>query len=389
MVRSPPHPYDSWEECVLKSFPTFLLRSGSLEGAAVEQIGQTERALLQLTLPNGRILFGKRIELGERQREVQLQRVYMETLASIMMNSQEQVTAPHFYGLYLPDMAPNFPVCYLFWEMLTGAMDLRDCLMEHYQTIKGEVALVPLVRNIFRTVVQQVAVVHAAGLVHRDIKSDNIMVRGRDVFLLDFGMAEWAGEAFDYLYDMGLGTVHYTPPECLVPGPLWESQMGEERWREAQPQLPAALPGSTIEPSQDVFALGVLLFEMLQPQGVTPFESEMEEDRDPIADRRRARIGMHLPQLPREPLYQDGCFIRAVPWAYDLFSKLTHPVPGERPSAQDILNHPFFRSHRSEGDEVDWNFYQLAGIARVFYPEHNPHPLTAEACRADSDDSLD
>jgi predicted ATPase len=102
------------------------------------------------------------------------------------------------------------------------------------------------VLGIARQVAEALAVAHAAGIIHRDIKPDNVMVRTDGyVKLLDFGLARvqpemvTAGEGTSTTAEAGLllGTVAYMAPE---------QARGEMPTQEA-----------------DVFALGVMLYELV------------------------------------------------------------------------------------------------------------------------------
>src|SRR6201987_2156483 len=87
---------------------------------------------------------------------------------------------------------------------------------------------------------------HGSGIVHRDIKPSNILVLDQDhVKVADFGIARIDTSDFTIVGDL-LGTPAYMAPEQLTGGP--------------------------IDHRTDVFAAGVILFEMLT--GVKPFRGK-------------------------------------------------------------------------------------------------------------------
>ena len=105
----------------------------------------------------------------------------------------------------------------------------------------------PEALRIFSAVADAIAYVHAHGIIHRDIKSNNIKIGTQgQVKLLDFGIAK--GSASPSLTQTGsvVGTIEYLSPEQLSVG------HADER--------------------SDIWALGVLLYEMLT--GHVPFEAQ-------------------------------------------------------------------------------------------------------------------
>lgn len=106
---------------------------------------------------------------------------------------------------------------------------------------------VTTILTIFQEIVEAIAYIHTKGIVHRDIKSNNIkLTREGAVKLLDFGIAK-AGTTPKFTETGGvIGTWEYMAPEQLR--------------------------GVAANPRTDVWALGVLLYEMITRR--LPFESE-------------------------------------------------------------------------------------------------------------------
>jgi serine/threonine protein kinase/Tfp pilus assembly protein PilF len=90
---------------------------------------------------------------------------------------------------------------------------------------------------------------HEKNIVHRDIKSDNIMVTKTDqIKVMDFGLAKLKGSLKITKSSSTVGTLSYMSPEHLQ--------------------------GSDVDVRSDIFSFGVLLYEMLT--GKLPFKGEYE-----------------------------------------------------------------------------------------------------------------
>ncbi len=117
------------------------------------------------------------------------------------------------------------------------------------------------------SIARALAAVHAAGVLHRDLKPGNIMLReDHSVALIDFGLSKDAALAMD-ITETGtiFGTPHYMSPE-----------QGH---------------AEAIDERSDLYSLGVILFEMLS--GHKPYRAE-----NPMAIVYKHRKEA-IPQLPR------------------------------------------------------------------------------------------
>ncbi|HEY0710066.1 MAG TPA: serine/threonine-protein kinase [Polyangia bacterium] len=136
---------------------------------------------------------------------------------------------------------PTESVPFLAMELLTGETLRRRIRRE------GRLPLV-IVASILRPVLAGISAIHAAGIVHRDIKSENILLvpqaRGERVVVTDFGLAATV--------DGRLGIGNDQPMFVGTPATM----------------APEQRTGAPANPAMDIYALGVLLCELLT--GVRP-----------------------------------------------------------------------------------------------------------------------
>jgi serine/threonine-protein kinase len=137
---------------------------------------------------------------------------------------------------------------YVVMELVRGR-SLFELLDDH-----GRMEI-PRAVDVMRQVLSGLAHAHEQGIIHRDIKPANIMVTpkaplGLHVRILDFGLARMLGASASVSNGVAVGTPSYMAPEQCR--------------------------GESLDARVDVYACGVVLFEMLT--GRKPFVA-----RDPIA----------------------------------------------------------------------------------------------------------
>jgi serine/threonine-protein kinase len=167
-------------------------------------------------------------------------------------------------------------------------------------------------------------VAHRAGVVHRDVTPDNIMLHGQQVTVLDFGIAARIGEPDDDSTGASFGTPAYVAPERL--------------------------DGTPARAATDVYALGVVLHEMLT--GSIPFrvrgwdEVALDHGEPPV---------IAVPGLPKQ--------------VSELVRRCLRRDPDARPEATEValvlqraMPHPHpLRDSRA----VRWSLAAAAGVTAI------------------------
>lgn len=154
-----------------------------------------------------------------------------------------KLSHPHILPLYDSGEADGF--LYFVMPFIEGE-SLRARLARTGELPIGEA--IRLIRN----VVDALALAHKNGIVHRDIKPDNVLLSAEHALVTDFGVAKAVSAATDQRRDlttsgMAVGTPAYMSPEQAAGDP-------------------------NIDHRADIYAVGCMAYEMLT--GRPPFDSD-------------------------------------------------------------------------------------------------------------------
>ena len=148
-----------------------------------------------------------------------------------------QLSHPNLVNVY--DFSASGGEVFLIMELITGGT-LRELLAERGPMPPHAAA------SVMRGMLTGLAVAHAKGMVHRDIKPDNVLIDASSrVKLSDFGLVRAAAETTQST-DQIVGTVAYLSPEQV--------------------------DGGALTAASDVYSAGIVLFELLT--GRTPFSGD-------------------------------------------------------------------------------------------------------------------
>lgn len=196
---------------------------------------------------------------------------------------------PHVVNVF--DQGQDGELAYLVMEYLPG-ITLRELLREQKRLT------IPQTITIMDAILAGLSAAHRAGIVHRDVKPENVLLAedGR-IKIGDFGLAR-ATTANTATGQQLLGTIAYLAPELVTRG--------------------------TADARSDIYALGIMLYEMLvgeQPyKGEQPMQIAFQHATESVP-----RPSVRNPAVP-EPLDE------LVLWA-------TEKSPDERPDdAQQMLD---------------------------------------------------
>ncbi|KAH6814846.1 hypothetical protein C2S51_023864 [Perilla frutescens var. frutescens] len=225
----------------------------------------------------------------------------------VVMRKIVEDVSPHPNVIHLYDVCEDNAGIHLILELCSGG-ELFDRIVAQARYNEAEAA----------AVVSQIAAgltaLHHANIVHRDLKPENCLFLSKDedspLKIMDFGLSS-VEDFTDPVVGL-FGSIDYVSPE--------------------------ALSGGKITPKSDIWSLGVILYILLS--GYPPF----------IAQTNRQKQQMILSgQLS----FYEKTWKNISSSVKQLIISLLKVDPNLRPSAQEILQHPWVRGDLAKQDQMD------------------------------------
>ncbi|KAJ9457136.1 Mitogen-activated protein kinase HOG1 [Diplonema papillatum] len=183
---------------------------------------------------------------------------------------------------------------------------------------------------------QAMSHLHAQGVMHRDIKPQNILVNSQgDVKICDFGLAREEDGSDRTLY---VETRWYRAPELIIGFKNYDTKV-------------------------DIWSLGCVLYEMLDPDNEVLFPGQSSTTQlHLILDAIGKPTNQTLCELTTSEAVRENILnysrnesplqLEGFPLAADLLSHMLAFSPADRYSADECLAHKFFDDYRDEEDEM-------------------------------------
>ena len=260
----------------------------------------------------------------------------------------KHVRHKHVVGLY--ELFESNVCMWLILELVQGG-DLNFFISktEHYSEA--------VVAHLFEQALKGVHYLHSRGVVHRDLKLDNILLHGKvtdgEVKIADFGLSAL----------VKVGSAGYDRSESSK---RKEYKGLKEMWGTATYFAPELIQGGGYGPQADVWSLGCILFEMLS--GRHPFPSCENDD--------------ELFEKIKKADYD----ISSGPWAHisaeakTLVQGLLTVDPAQRLSCTEALRHPWFTSSTKPNthlSDAHTNIKDKVGVKTT--AAHDQAPVAAAA----------
>ena len=211
-------------------------------------------------------------------------------------------------------------------------------------------------KDLARQMFEGLDFLHRRGVLHRDIKAANILISSRgELKYADFGLARFYTKSRQLDYTNRVITIWYRPPELL----LGETQYG---------------------PAVDVWSAACVFMEMFTRKAVFPGEggelSQLEKVYNVLGTPSRSEwpgivelpwYELMAPTQARKTRQLETLFKDVLsPEAMNLIKECFTYDPSKRPSAEEVLQHPYFtfeapeptRAVELEDVKGDWHEFE-------------------------------
>ncbi|KAE8150183.1 kinase-like domain-containing protein [Aspergillus avenaceus] len=216
-------------------------------------------------------------------------------------------------------------------------------------------------KDLAKQMFEGLSYLHHRGVLHRDIKAANILISNRgQLKYADFGLARFFSKSRQLDYTNRVITIWYRPPELLL---------GETRYG----------------PAVDVWSAACVYVEMFTKKAVFPGEggeiSQLEKLYNCLGTPTRADwpdiiempwFELMRPTERKKRVFEEVYGRVLTPAALDLVSHIFRYDPTKRPTAEEVLAHPYFASEEPkpqqavelENIEGDWHEFESKALRK-------------------------
>lgn len=216
--------------------------------------------------------------------------------------------------------------CYMVFEYLSH--DLTGLL--NHPSFKLDAAQK---KHLGKQLFEGLDYLHERGVLHRDIKAANILVSSEGILkLADFGLARFYAKRHQLDYTNRVITIWYRSPELLL----------------GETQYTAAV---------DIWSAACVLVEIFTRHAIFPGDGSEASQLDKIYDVlgtpsihdwpglvEMAWFELMRPSAKRKNVFAEKYRDKVTPQAFDLLQALFRYDPAKRPTAAQVLEHPYFVS---------------------------------------------
>lgn len=224
------------------------------------------------------------------------------------------------------------------------------------------------IKKLFREIVEGIWHIHQQGMIHRDLKCENIFLDSKDhVKIGDFGLATTSVLALQYQNNE---TNQSLQVQKMSYGDSHTGQVGTALY--CAPELSQKACKSTYNQKVDIYSLGIIFFEMNMPR----FSTGMERIQTILQIRQPEIV------IPTLLLNDEKCKNEV-----EILQLLLNHNPSKRPSSEELLQSELMPPAKVEASEIQEMFRQVLAnpqtrsyknlITRILNQE--PEKLTSSA----------